>query len=243
MSRQDIIWSNDIDDLWSDEDYQRDQYEAYLDQFEWSRPKEEIDPSVLTRSNYDDEYVDPDEEQPLSFEEWLEDYFYTDYVLMNIEAEYAKEDLENNVCPMIEKQLNYNILVMAGSRSGWRAGSGVMVFDGTDGFVDYIYDRNYDNYSELTKNEDGSIHYSTADHDGSTSGDLYTITTDREALLNVAVANGYMDEETLEDYRDYYSSSMSDEDIAIELLEDDIADEVIPKNNFKAILVPIRLEW
>lgn len=231
MSRDNIIWSNDIDDLWNDEDYQRDQYDAYLDQFEWSHPKEEIDPSVLTRSNYDDEYVDPDEEQPMSFEEWLEDDFYSDYDLMNIEAEYAKEDLEDNVCPMIEKQLNDNILIMVGSRSGWRAGSGAMFFDGTDGFVDYIYDRNYDNYSELTKNEDGTIHYRTADHDGSTSGDLYTVTEDRDLLLDVARTNGYM--EDAEDNEDY----------AIDLLMDDIKDEYIPKVGFDKILVPIKVEW
>jgi len=201
MADSNVIWSNDIDGLWGDESYQREMYEN------------DIDNGVI--------------EEGYPFEDWLEG-FYQDYDAMNRESEYMAEDFEESIAPIIRKQADSipdanewgatSPIFLIGSRSGWRAGSGGMAFDDTDAFTKWLLQRDYDNATEL-ENDGGIMYLVSHDHDGSTSGTLYTLPTTREGMM-AFIKNCTVYPSEVADYRDEYPG-LSDDEILWELFYSD----------------------
>lgn len=256
MSRQDnIIWEKEPNFLY-DEEYKQEvfnnEYQEYLDElydeYGLSRDVEFNKGSdVLNRRNYDTDWADEEdaewraelEDDIQDFDDWYEEYVNNQW---EIEQYAIREDWDMSIAPAIDSQIKNGCLFLVGYRAdqlSWKNGGGHVQFSDADGLFDWLCD--FDD-AELI-DDDGVIEASGHDHDGSTSGTLYTLTEDRDILLEVAKANGYMDEADdhgVGYYRQYYSSSYSDEDIAIDLLLDDIKDEYMIEVDFDKLLVPIK---
>lgn len=200
----DAIWTNDVNDIWDDSEIQKDAYDQYI---------------------YDGGDLD--------FEEWLESIWWQDYEGMNIQQEAFVEDFEQIIVPIIDhavdkfptkKQNGYSApIFLIGSRSGWRSGSGGMSWDTIDEFSDWVNHRDYDNVTTIY-NDGGELYLSSADHDGTTGGTLYTLPSDESKLLQfIKECTIYPDD--LEDYRDEYADGMTDDEILLEMLYDDICQD------------------
>jgi hypothetical protein len=203
MKDANVIWSNDIDGLWGDEVYQRETYEAAIE----------------------DGYIDAD----YPFEEWLEKDFYTDYDGMNLQLENMNEDYYDTVKPIIDRQADSvpevsewggsSPIFLIGNRSGWRSGSGGLAFDSIDQFNDWVLHRDYDNTTEIC-NDGGYMYLISYDHDGTTSGTLYTFPTTKEGMMAL-IKNCTVYPADVADYRDEYPG-MSDDEIMWELFYSDV---------------------
>lgn len=229
MSDKNVIWSNDVYELWSDEGYQQDAYQN------------DIDNGIIT------------EDTP--FDEWKSEYFDHDYDGMNIEAENMAWDFKENIQPMIEAQANQvpdlnewggkSPIFLVGGRSGWRAGKGGMAFDDTDAFADWLLYRDYDNTTEL-QNDNGVLYLVSYDHDGSTAGTLYTLPTTKEGMMNlIKNCTNYADD--VADYRDEYPG-LSDDEIMWELFYQDTFGYQYETNwrdltQYPEYLEPIKVNW
>lgn len=200
----DAIWTNDIDSVWNDEEIQRESYDNYV-------------------SDGGD----------LEFDEWLYSVWWQDYEGMDIAYEAAEEDFAQTIVPIINRtvdkfptknQYGYSApIFLIGSRSGWRAGSGGMSWDTVDEFEDWVNHRNYDNVTTIY-NDGGVLYLSSADHDGTIGGTLYTLPSDESRLLQfIKECTIYPDD--LEDYRDEYADGMTDDEILLEMLYDDICQD------------------
>lgn len=202
MADKNVIWSNDVDELWGDEDYQRESYEA------------DIESGLI------------DESYP--FEDWLED-FYKDYDAMSREAEYMAEDYEMSIESIIKKQADSipdanewgatSPIFLIGNRSGWRAGSGGMAFDNVKEFSKWLLQSDYDNSTEI-QNDNGNMYLVSYDHDGTTVGTLYTLPTTKEGML-AFIKNCTIYPDEIEDYRDEFQEGMTDDEILWELFYSD----------------------
>ncbi len=210
----DAIWTNDVNEVMSDEYWQRESYDRYLEDIQ-----------------------DPDSgfygDDPLSFDDWLNEYWWTDYDLMNTEAEFMIENFDQDIMPIIDSQLDdfptkksngYSApLFLIGSRSGWRSGSGGISWSNSDKFRDWLIYRDYDNATTIY-NDNGVMYLSSADHDGTTGGTLYTLPSDESKLLQfIKECTIYPDD--LEDYRGEYADGMTDDEILLEMLYDDICQD------------------
>ena len=200
----DAIWTNDVNDIWNDSEIQKDAYDQYI---------------------YDGGDLD--------FEEWLESIWWQDYEGMSIQQEAFGEDFEQIIVPIIDRaidkfptkrQYGYSApIFLIGNRSGWRAGSGGMSWDTVDEFSDWVNHRDYDNVTTIY-NDGGELYLSSADHDGTTGGTLYTLPSDESKLLQfIKECTIYPDD--LEDYRDEYADGMTDDEILLEMLYDDICQD------------------
>ena len=198
------IWTNDVNDVWNDSEIQSDAYDQYV---------------------YDGGDLD--------FDAWLDSIWWQDYDGMNIQQEYFEEDFEQIIVPIIDravdkfptkKQYGYSApIFLIGSRSGWRTGSGGMSWDTVDEFSDWVNHRDYDNVTTIY-NDSGVLYLSSADHDGTTGGTLYTLPSDESKLLQfIKECTIYPDD--LKDYRGEYADDMTDDEILLEMLYDDICQD------------------
>lgn len=241
MSRKDnIIWQKEPNYLY-DEEYKdevfNNEYQEYIDEiydmYGVSREPsdnvdtDELDINVLTRRNYDTDFADEEDEEAREYEEEMRaeaeaeikdfDDWYYDYVnqIWEDEQYIIREDWEQSIAPAIDKQINNDCLFLVGYRRdqlSWKNGGGHVQFSDADGLLDWLC--GFDD-AELY-DEDGIITASGHDHDGSTSGTLYTITNDYDLIIDVARQNGFENE--IENAREWYSSSATDEDILNDLL-------------------------
>lgn len=202
MANDNVIWTNDVYELWGDEFYQQDTYQ----------------------NDIDNGYISED----TPFEEWLES-FETDYDAMNRESEFMAEDFKDNILPIIQDQADRvpevsdwgdkSPIFLIGGRSGWRAGNGGMAFNNADAFADWLIYRGYDNITEL-QNDNGNMYLTSSDHDGSTSGTLYTLPTTREGMMQL-IKNATNYSKDVADYRDEYPG-LSDDEILWEMFYQDV---------------------
>ena len=198
------IWTNDVLEIMNDKNYQQEAYDIYLD-----------------------------DGGDLDFDTWLEDDFYQDDDRWSNEYDLAEENFDFEIIPMIEnspsikdfptmKQWGYAPpLFLVGSRSGWRAGSGGIVWESIDDMRKWILYPGYDSMTDIY-NDGGEMHISQSDHDGSTGGTLCTFTSDEAKLAECA--KEYLGSD-LDDYRDEYDENLTDDELALELLYDDIGHE------------------
>lgn len=164
-----VIWDSEIDyyDEAAMEEIKADWYQEYVDGCEMSG------------------------EEPDDFETWYDDYVSS---MWDADWEMLKEDLESYVLPEIDKQINNDILLLSGSYGSnypdFRpSGDGGILWDnGTDDLEHFMFD--FDR-CQITS-EDGIIGIHCADHDGTISGQLFTLPDD---VTELAKALGYEDEE------------------------------------------------
>lgn len=204
MNRDNIIWTNDVYSALNDEYVQQEEYDTYVERCE----------------DYD--------EEPLPFDRWLNEEFYTDYDFQEMQYEFFEQDFDQFIAPMIDRTLSefptskkYGYkppLFLIGSRSGWRAGSGGMVWETVDEFEDWLLHRDYDNCTDIY-NDDGVMYLSSSDHDGSTGGTLYTFPSDESKILEMLKSISLYN---VEDARDEYNESLTDDEILLEMFYDDV---------------------
>lgn len=224
-----IIWDSEVDYYDEDymEDIKQNQYQDYLDDFEPSEPlsyedwldSEEcydehyymFEQSGLTdwedvineyednfKEDYDD-YVAYYKDEPLPFDKWYSNYIqdasYDDW-------EYLEDDLKSNIFPEIDKQVNDDVLILSGYYGSnypdfKSSGAGGKLFEkGTKDFRDYM--GNFDRVCITTQN--GILGAVLGDHDGTVSGQFFTLPDDKSELfkaldLENKVKEDYADQE------------------------------------------------
>lgn len=211
-----LIWTSEfsLDDL-DKEDLKNNQYQDYLDDCEENG------------------------EEPDSFEDWLEDNAES---LTQETEEVMSEDLKDNVLPMIENQINDDVLILSGYYGSNYAdfspsGEGGKLFDGIDEFSKYMGD--FDGANIVSNNN--IVGVELYDHDGTISGSLYTIPTG-DKKLELLKAMGYEDkikEEYDEEDLDNYNHN--------DLMEDEFSSDLyyggVDAQDFtqqKDLLIPIK---
>lgn len=190
-----IIWDSEID--YYDENYMSDiknnQYQDYLDSL-------------------------GEDEEPEDFESWYEGYIDD---MSYDDARWLEEDLDENILPNIDNQLNDNALLLSGSYGSNYADfrpsgeGGVFWEDGIDGFKSYI--GGFDRVCITTQN--GILGAICNDHDGTVSGQFYTLPDDKSELIK---AMGYEEEgrKVFDEYDDYGNFHIADYDNVEEFLKD-----------------------
>lgn len=159
---------------------------------------DEIDKEEIRDNEYQD-YLDTleDGEEPQSLDDFcdelIENGFFDNYEDANL------DDLEENILPEIDKQINENYLMLCGGYNSnypdfKPSGSGGTDFEGIDGFRDYI--SNFDRVAITST--DGVLGAICGDHDGTVAGQFYTLPDDPKELIK---ALG-LEEQVKEDYAD-----------------------------------------
>ena len=143
---------------------------------------------VEFKEDYED-YIEDYKDEPLDFDTWYSNYIsdssYEDWELL-------EEDLLDNIFPHIDEQINDSVLVLSGYYGSnypdfKSSGAGGKLFtDGTDGFRDYM--GGFDRVCITT--QDGILGAICNDHDGTVSGQFYTLPDDKTELIK---ALGYED--------------------------------------------------
>lgn len=159
---------------------------------------------VEFKEDYDD-YVANYKDEPLPFDKWynnfIEDSSYDDWNIL-------EDDLKENIFPTIDNQLVDNILLLSGNYGSnypdfkSSGAGGVLWENGTDDFRAYM--GNFDRVCITTQN--GILGAICNDHDGTVSGQFYTLPEDKTELIK---ALGYediikerYDEEDLDKYNE-----------------------------------------
>lgn len=194
-----------FNDMWTRAAQENDYYA------EWYEFIEEYVPDEEKQEAYN-EYVEDTNNTKLTpdtFEEWLDN---NTNQLADDNWELQEEDLEQNILPVIDNQINDNVLILSGyygsNYPDFRSsGNGGKLFDGIDDFRSYM--GNFDRVCITTKN--GVLGSILGDHDGTISGQFYTIPADEKARLNLIKAMGYEDR-VKENYyeEDIENSNMED---------------------------------
>lgn len=129
--------------------------------------------------------------QPKSFENWLDDNINQ---LADDDWEIKEEDLDVNILPDIAHQINYDTLILSGSYGSnypdfRSSGEGGKMFDSTDDFKNYM--GNFDRVCITTKN--GILGAILDDHDGTISGQFYTLPENLTDLVKAINYEQYVD--------------------------------------------------
>ena len=129
--------------------------------------------------------------KPKDFEEWLDD---NNNQLADDDWEIKEEDLDVNILPDIAHQINYDTLILSGSYGSnypdfRSSGEGGKMFDSTDDFKNYM--GNFDRVCITTKN--GILGAILDDHDGTISGQFYTLPENLTDLVKAINYEQYVD--------------------------------------------------
>ena len=173
--------------------------------------------------------------QPKDFEEWLDD---NTNQLAEDDWEIKEEDLDVNILPEIDRQINYDTLILTGyygsNYPDFRSsGNGGKMFDSIEDFKNYM--GNFDRVCITTKN--GILGSILNDHDGTVSGQFYTLP---ENLTDLVKAINY------EQYVDI-PEDITDEDEIFETVMDQFEEDLVyggvdiqDLTNHIELLVPIK---
>lgn len=173
--------------------------------------------------------------QPKDFEEWLDD---NTNQLAEDDWEIKEEDLDINILPEIDRQINYDTLILTGyygsNYPDFRSsGNGGKMFDSIEDFKNYM--GNFDRVCITTKN--GILGSILNDHDGTISGQFYTLP---ENLTDLVKAINY------EQYVDI-PEDITDEDEIFETVMDQFEEDLVyggvdiqDLTNHIELLVPIK---
>ena len=129
--------------------------------------------------------------QPKDFEEWLDD---STNQLAEDDWEIKEEDLDVNILPEIDRQINYDTLILTGyygsNYPDFRSsGNGGKMFDSIEDFKNYM--GNFDRVCITTKN--GILGSILNDHDGTISGQFYTLPENLTDLVKAINYEQYVD--------------------------------------------------
>ena len=129
--------------------------------------------------------------QPKDFEEWLDD---NTNQLAEDDWEIKEEDLDVNILPEIDRQINYDTLILTGyygsNYPDFRSsGNGGKMFDSVEDFKNYM--GNFDRVCITTKN--GILGSILNDHDGTVSGQFYTLPENLTDLVKAINYEQYVD--------------------------------------------------
>ena len=166
---------------------------------------DEIDKEEIRDNEYKD-YLDTleDGEEPQSLDDFcdelIENGFFDNYEDANL------DDLEENILPEIDKQVNENYLMLCGGYNSnypdfKPSGKGGTDFEGVDGFKDYMtgFDR------VAITSTDGVLGAICGDHDGTVAGQFYTLPDDTTELIKVLGYEDKIKEEYSEEDLDKYN--------------------------------------
>lgn len=210
-----IIWTSETTEDDYDQEELKERYQEYLD--------------TVNSDSYDTQN-DADFE-PKSFEDWKYDYIADDSY---DQWDMKKEDLEENIYPMIDKQINDDILIVSGNYNSnypdfRKSGNGGKFLNKAEDILDWL--GNEDRVEIL--NNDGIIGVAGYDHDGSISGNLYTVPADDDLLYEIAMKTDYYDKDgTKEDVLGEFSYDVNHGNI-------DMSDFW----GYEDKLIPIKVEW
>lgn len=175
-----------------------------------------------------DEYledVEDEDERAAIINDYLEMYNETD-------NEIIIEDWQENILPLLEKQLDENdLMIMLGSAQTWRGTHDAgKILRGIDDFQSLVAD--YDEI-RLLINDEGGLAIELVHHDGTHRMDLYTFNGDTEGVYNKLIDLGM--NEFADDYEDFNdASSYYDAGDFLEYLLDGYQAEM------KEFLVPLK---
>lgn len=160
------------------------------------------------RNNDYQDYLDnakANNEEPIDFEEYYENLiangFFDNYMDSNL------DDLTENILPEIEKQLNNDLLLLSGDYGSnypdFRpSGEGGVLWEhGVDEFKSYTSE--FDRVCITTKN--GILGTICADHDGTVSGQFYTLPDDITELLKALDYESVIKDRYTEEELDKYN--------------------------------------
>lgn len=233
-------------------------YEEWLDSnecanyfdFEWEEAAKEND-YFSEWYEFITEYVSDDEKEtayneyvancentkltPDTFEEWLDNNINQ---LADDSWELQEEDLEQNILPVIDSQINYDTLILAGyygsNYPDFRSsGNGGKMFDSVEDFRNYM--GNFDRVCITTKN--GILGSILNDHDGTVSGQFFTLPENLTELVKAINYEQYVD----------IPEDMTDEDEIFETVMDQFEEDLVygsvdtsDLTNHIELLVPIK---
>ena len=180
-------------------DYLRDYFEEQDEYKEWSDFINSYNDVDL--KEYYEEYLDAvkntEPAKPKEFDDWFEDYMVDDSA---DQWNYKEEDLQENVLPMIDKQVNGAIFITGNYNSNYpefrKSGPGGKIVKDGDDLINWLSD---EDRVEFTNEEGNQVGVAAYDHDGSIGGLLFTLPDDRNEILNIAMSTGYYDKNDYED--------------------------------------------
>lgn len=209
-----IIWTSETTEDDYDQDELKERYQEYVDSFEAEEDEETGEVS-----------------EPKDFEDWKYDYIADDSY---DQWDMKKEDLEENIYPMIDKQINDDILIVSGNYNSnypdfRKSGNGGKFLNKAEDILDWL--GNEDRVEIL--NNDGIVGVAAYDHDGSIGGNLYTLPDDDDLLYEIAMKTDYYDKDrTKEDVLGEFSYDVNHGNI-------DMSDFW----GYEDKLIPIKVEW
>ena len=235
MSYEEWLDSNEcamyFDDMWTiaaqENDYYAEWYEFITEYV--SDDEKEIAYNEYV-ANCENTKLTPD-----TFEEWLDNNINQ---LADDSWELQEEDLEQNILPVIDSQINYDTLILAGyygsNYPDFRSsGNGGKMFDSVEDFRSYM--GNFDRVCITTKN--GILGSILNDHDGTVSGQFFTLPENLTELVKAINYEQYVD----------IPEDMTDEDEIFEIVMDQFEEDLVyggvdiqDLTNHIELLVPIK---
>lgn len=209
-----IIWTSETTEDDYDPEDLKERYQEYVDSFEAEEDEETGEVS-----------------EPKEFDDWKYDYIADDSY---DQWDMKKEDLASNIYPMIDKQINNDILIVSGNYNSnypdfRKSGNGGKFLNKAEDILDWL--GNEDRVEIL--NNDGIVGVAGYDHDGSISGNLYTVPADDDLLYEIAMKTDYYDKDrTKEDVLGEFSYDVNHGNI-------DMSDFW----GYEDKLIPIKVEW
>ena len=235
MSYEEWLDSNEcamyFDDMWTiaaqENDYYAEWYEFITEYV--SDDEKEIAYNEYV-ANCENTKLTPD-----TFEEWLDNNINQ---LADDSWELQEEDLEQNILPVIDSQINYDTLILAGyygsNYPDFRSsGNGGKMFDSVEDFRNYMGD--FDRVCITTKN--GILGSILNDHDGTVSGQFFTLPENLTELVKAINYEQYID----------IPEDITDEDEIFEIVMDQFEEDLVyggvdiqDLTNHIELLVPIK---
>lgn len=177
--------------------------------------------------------------KPDSFEEWLDNNISS---LSEDVWEVKEEDLESNILPEIDNQLNSDILLLTGSYGSnypdfKSSGNGGKLFKGIDDFRNYM--GNWDRVCITT--QEGVLGAILDDHDGTVSGQFYTIPTGKDKI-EMLRKMGY-EERLSEEYEEEEIDKYGAEGLMEDIFDNDMYYDGLDARDFSDVadmLVPVK---
>ena len=209
-----VIWSSEVTEDDYDQEELKERYQEYVDSFE---PEEDEETGEIS--------------EPKEFDDWKYDYIADDSY---VQWDMLKDDLESNIYPMIDKQINNDILIVSGNYNSnypdfRKSGAGGKFLNKAEDLLDWL--EKEDRIDIL--NNDGVVGIAAYDHDGSIGGNLYTVPADDDLLYEIAMKTDYYDEDrSKEDVLGEFSYDVNNGNI-------DMSDFCVYEDK----LVPIKVEW
>lgn len=203
------IWDSETTEDDYDPEFLQEQYQEYLENFS----------------------EDGKENMAKDFDDWKYDYIADDSY---DQWQFKEEDLKENIYPMIDEQINNDILIVSGNYNSnypdFRpSGKGGKFLNKAEDLLDWLSKED----RVVFTNNDGVIGVEAYDHDGSIGGNLYTLPDDPNLLLEIAKAT------------DWYDIDGDDDEILDEF-KYDLTNGNVDMREFQGFedkFIPIKVNW